>query len=344
MSMSAPPVGEFLDQDSLINHIQTFSTSNSYSVFITRSKKNKTLSVTDPTHNHDPSDNMLAYPSFRRSNEQEREWLKEISNSGVHSCEILSLLYQINLSISTTSQDIYNIRKKIQLENLRGCTPIQALMKELRESQFEYDYQLDTEGYVTHLFFSHYRFIELIHMYSSVLFMDCIYKTNKFKMPLLNVVGITSFNTTFFNGKTQSYYNSLGVARCKRHFSTKQEWITFFNYWTNLVKSRTESDFKTQWTDAWIDLYLHLSNIAMSQIEEIIKESSMLLLDPIVQQTQEWPVGSQNKSNKTQASTKKNLSVFKLEKARLSSRKCEVCKKISHNSRTCYKSSDITEI
>src|SRR5581483_12389230 len=29
--------------------------------------------------------------------------------------------------------------------------------------------------------------------------MDCTYKTNKFKMPLLNVVGITSFNTTFYS-------------------------------------------------------------------------------------------------------------------------------------------------
>ncbi|CAG8471488.1 5919_t:CDS:2 [Cetraspora pellucida] len=86
--------------------------------------------------------------------------------------EILSSLYQNDPSISTMSQDVYNIRKKLHRENLKGHTPIQELVEKLDK--------------------------KLMHTYSSVLLIDCTYKTNKFKLPLLNIVGVTSFNTTFF--------------------------------------------------------------------------------------------------------------------------------------------------
>ncbi|CAG8589448.1 19465_t:CDS:1 [Racocetra persica] len=61
-----------------------------------------TLSVTDPTHNHNSSENTSAYLSLQKPNEQEREWLKEMSNAGVHLHKILSSLCQINPSISTS--------------------------------------------------------------------------------------------------------------------------------------------------------------------------------------------------------------------------------------------------
>ncbi|CAG8787982.1 3145_t:CDS:2 [Gigaspora margarita] len=84
--------------------------------------------------------------------------------------------------------------------------------------------------------------------------------------------------------------------------------------------------------------------VAQNRLVEIIKEPPMLLSDPIVQQTRERLVSSQNKSNKAQASTKRNPSAFELEEAQLSGRKCGICKKLGHNSRTCHESSSATEI
>lgn len=157
-----------------------------------------TLSIRDPTHCHGPSENIAAHPSLRRLDTQAQRQLSEMTRAGVRPREILSSLRQNNPLISTTSRDIYNIRTRLRQENLRGRTSIQALIEELKKGQFEYDYKYDSDGHVTHLFFSHYKSIELVRSYSSVLLMDCTYKTNKFKMPLLNVVSVTSFNTTFF--------------------------------------------------------------------------------------------------------------------------------------------------
>ncbi|CAG8837662.1 15057_t:CDS:1, partial [Racocetra persica] len=72
-----------------------------------------------------------------------------------------------------------------------------ALLDELKEKNFEYDYQCDQDNHLTHLFFAYSTSIILTKAYSSVLLIDYTYKTNKFRMPLLHVVGMTSFNTTF---------------------------------------------------------------------------------------------------------------------------------------------------
>ena len=40
--------------------------------------------------------------------------------------------------------------------------------------------------------------VALFEAYLEVLLLDCTYKTNKFKMPLLNVVGLTGLDTTFY--------------------------------------------------------------------------------------------------------------------------------------------------
>ncbi|CAG8523241.1 10581_t:CDS:2, partial [Racocetra persica] len=46
-------------------------------------------------------------------------------------------------SISTTLCDIYNVHKKVYLENLQGKIPIQTLVKELEDGQFKYNYKCD---------------------------------------------------------------------------------------------------------------------------------------------------------------------------------------------------------
>ncbi|CAG8809814.1 4001_t:CDS:1, partial [Racocetra persica] len=73
-----------------------------------------------------------------------------------------------------------------------------ALVDELQEGDFLYKYKYDNTSSVTHLFFAYKESTCLIHQYPTVILIDCIYKTNKFKMLLLSIVDITSFNTTFY--------------------------------------------------------------------------------------------------------------------------------------------------
>ncbi len=56
------------------------------------------------------------------------------------------------------------------------------------------------EGVVDCVFFMHQSSISMCQMFGTVFLLDCTYKTNKFDMPLLNVVGITSTYATFNAG------------------------------------------------------------------------------------------------------------------------------------------------
>ncbi|XP_026384119.1 uncharacterized protein LOC113279660 [Papaver somniferum] len=50
---------------------------------------------------------------------------------------------------------------------------------------------------VTHIFLAHPRMMDLSQSFYQVLFIDCTYRTNKYKMPMLNVVSHTSNKNSF---------------------------------------------------------------------------------------------------------------------------------------------------
>src|SRR5579871_361877 len=112
---------------------------------------------------------------------------------------MLSALQQNNPTHATIARNIYNAKVPFQRENLAGCMPIQALLDELMLSNYKFDYQYDSENHITHLFFARPSAINLTKIYHLVLLMDYTYKTNKFRMPLLYVVRMTSFNMTFLS-------------------------------------------------------------------------------------------------------------------------------------------------
>jgi hypothetical protein len=118
-------------------------------------------------------------------------------SSGISPRETLTTLRQADANLPAVARTIYNARADARRKSLNGRTPIEALMYELRDKGYRYEYQCDGDNNISHLFFAHPFSLQLCNLYSTVILMDCTYKTNKFKMPLLHVVGMTPFNTTF---------------------------------------------------------------------------------------------------------------------------------------------------
>ena len=50
------------------------------------------------------------------------------------------------------------------------------------------------------LFWTHPNFVKLLNAFNIVFLIDTTYKTNKYRMPLLEIVGVTSTGLTFFAG------------------------------------------------------------------------------------------------------------------------------------------------
>ena len=99
-----------------------------------------------------------------------------------------------------TTRDILNQKQAIRREALGFKTPIQALLHSLRDGDWWFRFLKDSNDHVIHLFFSKpsaHLFIKEFHV---VFGMDCTYKTNRYKMPLLVITGVTNMGTTYYVG------------------------------------------------------------------------------------------------------------------------------------------------
>src|SRR3954447_24025725 len=137
-----------------------------------------------------------------------------MTRSGVAPKEIASAITIEYPDLAWTIQDIYNVHRELKAELLEGKSPIEAMLLELEENAFEFNYQVDQDGHITLLFFAHPESLILLKRYPEVLLMDCTYKTNRFHMPLLDILGSTGLNRTFFaafvflSGETEEDYTA----------------------------------------------------------------------------------------------------------------------------------------
>ena len=159
-----------------------------------------TLVVKCAEHNHPPSSHDSGHSVHRRLKKEEIQEVKRLSSAGVKPISILNSIKNQNPSseISLSSLNtIYNARNAIRKKELGGRTTIQALVDHLQEKNFIYFTQNDSLGFMNYLFFSYKPSLSIARKYHTTFIMDCTYKTNRFKMPLLHIFGINCFKQSF---------------------------------------------------------------------------------------------------------------------------------------------------
>ena len=154
-------------------------------------------------HNHTPT-LASAHPVLRRlaMTEEVRESITSLTKAGVKSTQVLTHLRldanQENLLFMR--HDIYNAKDHLRRQALGVLTPVQALLQNLEREGWFWQYEKDELDKITKLFFSRASCRDMLERNSEVLIMDCTYKTNRYKMPLLVITGVTALNTSFFVG------------------------------------------------------------------------------------------------------------------------------------------------
>jgi hypothetical protein len=96
-----------------------------------------------------------------------------------------------------TQQDIYNCIAQGKRDLAKGQSNIHALANELDSEGFWNRMQLDEDGRVTAVLFAHPQSLAYLKSYPDLLILDCTYKTNKYKMPLLDIVGVDACQRSF---------------------------------------------------------------------------------------------------------------------------------------------------
>lgn len=115
-------------------------------------------------------------------------------------------------------KNIYNVLQLLRLEKLSNLTSIQALNIELSRSNVDWQYyhELDEQiDEIQYLYFANRSFEQILKLYDKILIIDCIYKTNKYRMLLAIISEITNMNIfyyiemCFLKNKDQENYNWL---------------------------------------------------------------------------------------------------------------------------------------
>ncbi|KAF5710300.1 mutator-like element transposase [Fusarium mundagurra] len=233
-------------------------------------------------HNHEPS-HPLAHPTHRILSGGDKQIVKQLTSCGSAPKDIISHLPNTSTTLAT-QQDIYNCIAESKRELLEGQSNIHALANQLESEGFWSRIRLE-EGTVTAVLFAHPKSLAYLKSYTEVLILDCTYKTNKYKMPLLNAIGVDACQRSFciafafLSGEEEGDYNwalaqlrSIYVADAK-DYKGQEKWKDFYSSWHDLVASSNEdiyyqklSDFKKKYipdhvsqvgyiTETWLDLY-----------------------------------------------------------------------------------------
>ena len=148
-------------------------------------------------HNHHGFD-AIAFPGHRRRAREGRitKEIKEDADASIKVGRTLARFQNKDPNILITSKDIENERSRLRREKLETLTPIEALFETLDELGFRYRNVVDGDGTLEKIIIVAPQSIELLKNHPDILLADCTFKTNRYNMPLLNLAGVTSINTT----------------------------------------------------------------------------------------------------------------------------------------------------
>jgi hypothetical protein len=85
--------------------------------------------------------------------------------------------------------DIYNLNASFKREQRHGLSANDALITHLKNNKIHFKINITLENRTRHLFIAYPQSIQLAQANQDVILIDNTYKTNKFNMPLLHMIG-----------------------------------------------------------------------------------------------------------------------------------------------------------
>ncbi|POV95405.1 hypothetical protein PSTT_16266 [Puccinia striiformis] len=213
--MDAPPITRFMTMDSLCDRSGKYQAKGTKksgrktastkidcpfelmgSIPTSQKITNKfwTLKVREGKHNHDPSPGASSHAAHRRLLPEQVLEVGRLFKSNVKPAQILLQLRTSDDQTLATNKTVSNALQKNRKAALDGKTPVKALMCVLKESNWEWEVKVNASGAILNLFFAHPGSIHLARINHHVALLDSTYKTNRYKLPLLHVIGQAASN------------------------------------------------------------------------------------------------------------------------------------------------------
>ncbi|GAU33210.1 hypothetical protein TSUD_144710 [Trifolium subterraneum] len=158
------------------------------------------MTVVNGIHNHELDTELEGHLVAGRLKPEETLLVNEMTKNLVRPRNILSTLKERDPENTMSSKQCYNARYRYKAK-MRACmSEMQHMFKHLSDNKYFFKYRshVDEGGeYLQDIFFAHPRSLSLLNSFPTILVMDLTYKTNKYNMPLFEIVGFTSTERTY---------------------------------------------------------------------------------------------------------------------------------------------------
>ncbi|XP_038695464.1 uncharacterized protein LOC119992742 [Tripterygium wilfordii] len=172
----------------------------------------------------------------------ENEILVDMSKNLVKPQNILYTLKNRDPNNVSTIKTIYNARQKFRTAEKVGKSQMQQLMSCIHHYEYVFFRRSNAQANkLEELFFAHPNSLELL-----------------FRMPLFEIVGVTSMKMTFcvgfvflqsekggqlYLGTELWHIDKVVIAHCKKSFRDKESWASFYSMWHTLIESETKNAY-----------------------------------------------------------------------------------------------------
>jgi len=169
--------------------------------YLSRQTKEWRLNILNGVHNHAMEPTLEGHMFAGRLKEDDKKIVRDLTKSKVLPRNILLNLKSKRQDCITNIKQVYNERQQIWKSNRGDKTVLQYLISKLEEHNYVYFSRMRNESTtIEDIFWAHPTFVKLFNNFPTVLVMDSTYKTNMYKMPMFEIVGVTSTNLTYSVG------------------------------------------------------------------------------------------------------------------------------------------------
>jgi hypothetical protein len=142
------------------------------------------------THNHLPSQSPISHPSHRHLSIGVKNIAQSFLSAGIKPRQTLTFLRQSDPTTLIQPRDLYNQNAAFRRDIQQGKSTTEALIQHLQESRIKHAILKDPRTRrLKGLFIACPESIEYLRSHHDVLLIDNTYKTNRFELPLMDIIG-----------------------------------------------------------------------------------------------------------------------------------------------------------
>ena len=160
------------------------------------SRRNRWSVDSENSHNHEliPIPEHLA--KYRHLSNDAKKLVNSLTSASVPTRHIRTIVASSSIN-QPTLKDISNASAAFRRQHIAGRSMMATLLEDLKNDDWMVRTKTSPAGELESLFLSSAESIRLGLRFATVFGLDCTYKTNRFNLPLLHIIGTTCNNQSF---------------------------------------------------------------------------------------------------------------------------------------------------